>query len=71
MAKILNRAYIKRLTEWRRKRIKNYATKKAISFTEAIEKLLEFSTSKQVIAELDKACDFEFHSSKKPEISYQ
>ena len=71
MIKILNKTYIKSLTEWRRNRIKNYATKKAISFTEAIERLLELASAKDVIAELDKACDFEFHSSKKPVIIYQ
>lgn len=71
MPKILNKAYIKRLTEWRRNRIKNYATKKAITFSEAIERLLELTTAKEVIAELDKACDFEFHSTRRPEISYQ
>ena len=71
MVKILNKAFIKKLTEWRMKRIKNYATRNAISFTEAIERLLEFTSAKDVITELDKVCDFEFHSSKRPVVIYQ
>ena len=71
MVKILNSNYIKNLTEWRRNRIKNYASNKAISFTEAIERLLDFTSAIDVIAELDKICDFEFHSTKKPKITYQ
>ena len=66
MTTLFSPNYIRDLTQWRRNRIKNYAVKKLVSFEQAIEMLLDKSRVEDMVVELDRTCDDEFHSKMKP-----
>jgi len=66
-----NQQYITALTTWRKNRVRNYAAKKEITFTAAVEFLqLSHFSNEEIVKILDAVCDPEFHSSKQPEIPF-
>lgn len=65
MQKTVN--YTSQLTDWRRKRIENFRSKKGISYQEAIDHIMyKMKMGADCIPELDEICDAEFHSSNQP-----
>ena len=62
----VNWDFIGRLTEWRKNRIQNYAGKKGIRYTEALELIQRLPCSKDAVIELDGVCDPKYHSCNQP-----
>jgi hypothetical protein len=57
--------YLEELMKWQRKRNMNYATKKGMSYRDALNYLFRRSFEEQRL-ELDRVVDPEFHSLKEP-----
>lgn len=63
---MVNYQFLQELTEWRKNRVKNYASKKGIKYTEALQLMQELPSSSDCVIELDAVCDLEFHSCNQP-----